>query len=179
MLTCSHLYGLVDGTDVLHYHASTPLYAQDKKLGLMNVATPDWRSLSPEHLQLLYTVGDLLSIAVERARLFARSTQLHAAEERNRLAREIHDTLAQGLTATALQPESTDALLDEPGSSVERAREPPRRALSLTQSNLAEVRRSLLDLRAAPLGGVRSTRHSKPWWIGESRKKASARIFRG
>ncbi|MCA1716198.1 MAG: GAF domain-containing sensor histidine kinase [Actinobacteria bacterium] len=152
VLTCSRLRGLVDGTGGLRYHASIPLYAGDEKLGVMNVASPDWRSLSPEDLQLLYTVGDLLSIAVERARLYARSTQLGAVEERNRLAREIHDTLAQGLTATTLQLESADALLDA-GSTPERAREPLRRALSLTQSNLEEARRSVLDLRAAPLEG--------------------------
>jgi two-component system, NarL family, sensor kinase len=150
VLTCSRLDGLVDGTDGLRYHASIPLYAQDKKLGVMNVASPDWRSLSPEDLQLLYTVGDLLSIAVERARLFARSTRLGALEERHRLAREIHDTLAQGLTATALQLESADALLDA-GS--EKAHGSLRRALSLTRSNLEEARRSVLDLRAAPLEG--------------------------
>ena len=150
VLTCSRLSGLIDGTGGLRYHASIPLYAGDKKLGVMNVASPDWRSLSPEELQLLYTIGDLLSIAVERARLFARSSQLGAAEERNRLAREIHDTLAQGLTATALQLESADALLDA-GSDAQKARGPLRRALSLTQSNLEEARRSVLDLRAAPL----------------------------
>ena len=150
VLTCSRLDGLVDGTDGLRYHASIPLYAGEKKLGVMNVASPGWRSLSPEDLQLLYTVGDLLSIAVERARLFAESTRLGAVEERNRLAREIHDTLAQGLTATALQLESADALLDA-GS--ERAHEPLRRALSLTRSNLEEAKRSVLDLRAAPLEG--------------------------
>jgi two-component system NarL family sensor kinase len=152
VLTCSRLRGLVDGTGGLRYHASIPLYAGDEKLGVLNVASPDWRSLSPEDLQLLYTVGDLLSIAVERARLYARSTRLGAVEERNRLAREIHDTLAQGLTAATLQLESADAMLDA-GSTPERAREPLRRALSLTQSNLEEARRSVLDLRAAPLEG--------------------------
>lgn len=151
VLTCSRLDGLVDGTDGLRYHASIPLYAGEKKLGVMNVASPGWRSLSPEDLQLLYTVGDLLSIAVERARLFAESTRLGAVEERNRLAREIHDTLAQGLTATALQLESADALLDDADS--EKAHGPLRRALSLTRSNLEEARRSVLDLRAAPLEG--------------------------
>jgi len=152
VLICSRLKGLVDGTGGLRYHASIPLYAQDEKLGVMNVASPDWRSLSPEELQLLYTVGDLLSIAVERARLYARSTRLGAVEERNRLAREIHDTLAQNLTATTLQLESADALLDA-DSPPEQAREPLRRALSLTQSNLEEARRSVLDLRATPLEG--------------------------
>ncbi len=153
VLTCSRLRGLVDGTDGLRYHASIPLYAQDKKLGIMNVASPNWRSLSPEDLQLLYTVGDLLSIAVERARLFARSVQLGAVEERNRLAREIHDTLAQGLTAAALQLESAEVLLDAGSDAAQEVRKPLHRALSLTRSNLEEARRSVLDLRAAPLEG--------------------------
>jgi transcriptional regulator with GAF, ATPase, and Fis domain len=103
VLTCSRLDGLVDGTGGLRYHASIPLYAGEKKLGVMNVASPQWRGLSPEDLQLLSTIGDLLAIAVERASLFDRSARLGAVEERNRLAREIHDTLAQGLTATGLR----------------------------------------------------------------------------
>lgn len=152
VVTCSRLKGLVDGTDGLRHHASIPLYAGEGKLGVMNVASPDWRSLSSEDLQLLYTVGDLLSIAVERARLSEKSTRLGAVEERNRIAREIHDSLAQGLTATTLQLESADALLDE-GSPAETLREPLHRALSLTHSNLEEARRSVLDLRAAPLEG--------------------------
>ena len=152
VLTCSRLDGLVDGTGGLRYHASIPLYAGEKKLGVMNVASPQWRGLSPEDLQLLSTIGDLLAIAVERARLYDRSGRLGAVEERNRLAREIHDTLAQGLTATGLQLESAEALLDH-GAGAERAREPLRRALSLTRSNLDEARRSVLDLRAAPLEG--------------------------
>jgi two-component system NarL family sensor kinase len=152
VLTCSRLDGLVDGTGGLRYHASIPLYAGEKKLGIMNVASPQWRGLSPEDLQLLSTIGDLLAIAIERASLFDRSARLGAVEERNRLAREIHDTLAQGLTATGLQLESAEALLDE-DSGAERAREPLRRALSLTRSNLDEARRSVLDLRAAPLEG--------------------------
>jgi len=54
---------------------------------------------SEDDLRLLYTIGDLLSITIERARLFDQSAEYGAAEERNRLAREIHDTLTQGLAA--------------------------------------------------------------------------------
>ena len=152
VLTCSRLDGLVDGTGGLRYHASIPLYAGDKKLGVMNVASPEWRGLSPEDLQLLYTIGDLLAIAVERARLFDRSARLGAVEERNRLAREIHDTLAQGLAAAGLQLESAEAFL-ETGPDTERARAALSRALDLTRFNLDEARRSVLDLRATPLEG--------------------------
>ena len=152
VVTCSRLKDLVDGTGGLRYHASIPLYAHNKKLGVMNVASPDWRELSPDDLALLHATGDLLGIAVERARLFTRSTQLGALEERNRLAREIHDTLAQGLAAIALQLESVDALL-EAGAGVKRARPSVARALALTRANLEEARRSVLDLRAASLEG--------------------------
>src|SRR5215213_6067792 len=138
VLTCSRLSGLVDGTDGLRYHASIPLYAGEKKLGVMNVASPDWRSLSPEDLQLLYTVGDLLSIAVERARLFARSTRLGAVEERNRLAREIHDTLAQGLAGITLQLETAEVLHESNGDSG-RIRQAIHKALELARANLEEA----------------------------------------
>lgn len=150
VVECSRLYGLVDGTDGLRYHASIPLYAHGKKLGVLNVASTDWRRLSREDLRLLYTVGDMLGIAIERARLFDKSAQLGAVEERNRLAREIHDTLAQGLTAVSLQLESADALL-EAGVDPVRVRQTVQQALALTRANLEEARRSVLDLRAASL----------------------------
>jgi two-component system NarL family sensor kinase len=152
VITCSRLSGVVDGTDGLRYHASIPLYALEKKLGVLNVASADWRELSPEDLRLLHTVGDLLSMAVERARLYAKSAQLGAAEERNRLARELHDTLAQGLAAVALRLETADALL-ESGADREQICQAVRQALALTRASLEEARRSVLDLRAAPLEG--------------------------
>lgn len=150
VISCSRLRDLVNGTDGLRYHATIPLYAHGRLLGILNVAASEWRELSPEDLKLLYTIGDLLSIAIERARLFERSVQLGAAEERNRLAREIHDTLAQGLTAISLQLEAADALLEV---NTNRAREAVLKALDLTRANLEEARRSVLDLRAAPLEG--------------------------
>ncbi len=153
VVLCSRLQSLLDGTDGLRYHASIPLYASSNtRLGVLNVASRCWRELSPEELRLLYTVGDLLSIAIERARLFEQSAQLGASEERNRLARELHDTLAQGLAAIALQLESAEALL-EAGTDTRRLQRAITQALSLTRINLEEVRRSVLDLRAAPLEG--------------------------
>ena len=152
IITCSRLKLLVDGTDGLRYHASIPLYAHGKKLGVLNVVSADYHKLSADDLRLLYTVGDLVSIAIERARLFARSVDMGAVEERNRLAREIHDTLAQGLAALTLQLETADALL-EAGAGAERARQVLQQALALTRASLDEARRSVLDLRAAPLEG--------------------------
>jgi two-component system NarL family sensor kinase len=149
-ITCSRLENLTVGTAGLRQHASIPLQARGKPLGILNVASTDWGDLRDEDLQLLYLVSDLVAIAVERARLFSCSAEIGAIEERNRLAREIHDTLAQGLTAIALQLETADALLDS-GRSPERVHDAVMQALYLTRNNLEEARRSVMDLRAAPL----------------------------
>lgn len=153
-ITCTRLKDLLSGTDGLRYHASIPLYAHGRALGMMNVVSADMRELPPDHLRLLYTVGDLLGIAIERTRLFERSTRLGAMEERNRIARDIHDTIAQGLTGIILQLETADTLLEmESPSTQNRARDIVQQALHAARQNLEEARRSVLDLRAAPLEG--------------------------
>jgi two-component system, NarL family, sensor kinase len=152
VITCSRLSRLVDGTGGLRFHASIPLYAQEQKLGVLNVASAGWSELSDDDLRLLYTVGDMLSVAIARSYLFARSLQLGAVEERNRLAREIHDTLAQSFSAIVLQLETADALLED-AEAMPRPRHYVQRALQLARTGLEEARRSVLDLRAAPLEG--------------------------
>lgn len=130
----------------LRYHASIPLYFQDKPLGIMNVTGPEWRKLTPDELRLLSTIAYQVGIAIERARLAENATRLARAEERTRLAREIHDTLAQGLTAIALNIESAMYRLDK---HPDQARERLEQALATARENLEEARRSVLDLRSA------------------------------
>src|SRR5690606_9342105 len=136
----------------LRFHASVPLHARGARVGVMNVASTEWRELSPDELRLLHLVAHMLGLGIERSRLFERCAVSGAAEERNRLAREIHDNLAQGLAATALQLETADALL-EAGADPERVRLSVRRALQSTRQNLEDARRSVLDLRPRPLQG--------------------------
>lgn len=136
----------------LRFHASVPIYASETPLGVLNVASEDWRELAEEELQLLHIVGDQIGLAIQRARLAVEHTRaaarLATIEERNRLAREIHDTLAQGLAAIALQLETADVLTEQKS---ERASEVIRRALALARANMEEARRSVIDLRAAQL----------------------------
>ena len=156
VLRCSRLKNAERDKDPsslgLRFHASVPIYASETPIGVLNVASEDWRELEEEELQLLHIIGDQIGLAIQRARLSAEHTRaaarLATIEERNRLAREIHDTLAQGLTAITLQLETADALVT---SRPERAGEAIRRALSLARANLEEARRSMIDLRAAPL----------------------------
>src|SRR5260370_5063980 len=118
----------------------------------MNVAGEGGRKREEEDLQLLNIIGDEFGLYTNRARLSRERTQaatrLATIEERNRLAREIHDTLAQGMAAITLQLETSHALA---GSNPERAQEAIRRALNLARKNLEESPRSLIDLLAASL----------------------------
>jgi two-component system NarL family sensor kinase len=153
VMTCSRLRAAVEADELdaiqgLRCHASIPLYFQEKPLGIMNVTGPDGRELTPAELRLLSTIAYQVGIAIERARLAEERSRLARAEERARMAREIHDTLAQGLTAIALHIEGALPHLEtDPG----RARERLRRALTMTRESLEEARRSVQNLRAAPL----------------------------
>ena len=155
VLACSRLRAAVEArvpeaTLGLRYHASIPLHFQGRRLGIVNLAGPSWRRLTADELRLLATIADQVGIALERARLAGESARLARAEERTRLAREIHDTLAQGLTAIGLDVEGALRHLDD---RPDRARERLERALATARESLEEARRSVLDLRAAPLAG--------------------------
>jgi len=78
----------------------------------------------------------------------AASEQLATSRERNRLARELHDTLAHSLSAMAVQLEAADALWE---SAPDEARRRLARSLDTTRDGLAETRRALQALRASPL----------------------------
>ena len=74
--------------------------------------------------------------------------QLTISRERNRMARELHDTLAHTLSGLSVQLETTQAYWDvEP----ETARELLTGSLNATRSGLDETRRALKALRASPL----------------------------
>src|SRR5256885_3461533 len=91
----------------LRFHASVPIYAGATPLGVLNVASEDWREVQEEEMQLLHIISDQIGLALQRAQLSAQHTQaatrLATIEERKRVAREIHYTPVQGLAAAPLQ----------------------------------------------------------------------------
>jgi len=74
--------------------------------------------------------------------------QLAASQERNRLARELHDTLAHSLSGVTVQLEAVQALWDVETGTARRILD---QALQSTRSGLTEARRALQALRASPL----------------------------
>ena len=93
---------------------------------------------------VIETLAAHAAIAIANARLHERSRELSIVEERNRLARELHDAVAQKLFATVLAAESAATLL---GRDQEAAAGELERVQALAREAMGELR--VADLRAA------------------------------
>lgn len=80
----------------------------------------------------------------DQVRLAERERQSAILQERNRLAREIHDTLAQGFTGITIQLEAAEDALPHDPAQTNRHID---RAIQLARESLAEARRSVRALR--------------------------------
>ncbi|HUY23819.1 MAG TPA: histidine kinase, partial [Candidatus Saccharimonadales bacterium] len=106
-------------------------------------------------IEMLEVVGGQLALALRNAQLFADTQEMATINERNRIAREIHDTIAQGLAGIIIQLQAADAWMErEP----KRSQQALGHAAALARSSLQEARRSVWDLRPELLerGGLGS-----------------------
>jgi two-component system nitrate/nitrite sensor histidine kinase NarX len=83
--------------------AALPIAAHGQVLGVYNLFFDDARDVSSETRHMLESLGQHLGAAIEGARLASRDRELAIAEERNLLAQELHDSIAQSLAFLNLQ----------------------------------------------------------------------------
>ncbi len=107
------------------------------------------RVFSSEELELAQALANQAMLAMQLTRLLAESRESAVIAERNRMARDIHDTLAQGFTGVIMQLEAakgatTHGDIAEATNRIERASE-------LARSSLGEARRSVRALRPRSL----------------------------
>ncbi|HEV3154338.1 MAG TPA: GAF domain-containing sensor histidine kinase [Candidatus Baltobacteraceae bacterium] len=155
VMSCSRLQEGIEeagagATRGLRSHASVALRFGDRALGLLNAARSQQPALSPHELETLETAGAQIGIAVERSRLAELAADAARAEERVSIARELHDTVVQDLTAVALHLENAAAKVQ---TSPHRAAERIGTALELTRAALESLRRNVEGLRDDPLAG--------------------------
>ncbi|MGV0949693.1 MAG: type IV pili methyl-accepting chemotaxis transducer N-terminal domain-containing protein [Azonexus sp.] len=74
-----------------------------QRIGVFNLYFRQPRPVSAQEINLLETLGQHLGVAIENQRLRSREKELAVSEERNLLAQELHDSIAQGLAFLNIQ----------------------------------------------------------------------------
>ncbi len=93
--------------------------------------------------ELLRSMADVLALTLANARSFRRLRSLAAAEERSRIARDLHDRLGQYLTYIALELERINSERDEPSSELKKLHEDVQGAIGEFRDTLIELRTSV------------------------------------
>jgi signal transduction histidine kinase len=124
-----------------------PLVFKGTTIGALELHGAPDGAFCDEDARLLQPFADAAAVAIENARLYEQAHLSATLTERNRLARELHDTIAQGLTAVTMQLEAAQRSFDRDPV---RTRARLGRAHELAREALEDVRRSVWTL-AAPL----------------------------
>ncbi len=126
-------------------HALPLTVADENGALLVRTAAADGAELS----NFLLTVAAQIGIALENALLYRQGQARAALDERMRLARDIHDTVAQSLTGVIVHLEA----LERAAGDAIAAADHRTRALDLARVGLREARLSVQGLRASALDG--------------------------
>jgi PAS domain S-box-containing protein len=87
-------------------YVGAPMRAKGQAIGVLGVIGAEGRQFSAEEVALLASIADQIGVAVENARLYQRAERLAVVEERQRLARELHDSVTQALYSCTLLTET-------------------------------------------------------------------------
>src|SRR3989304_2521019 len=126
-------------------------------VGELRAPGPPPRQFSGRQRELLAGMADMAAIAINNARLLERERYVAVLEERERLAQEMHDSLAQVLGYLPLKPQATKHHLN--GGELARADDELTDMASLAHEAYLGVREAILGLRGtvSPTRGIIGT----------------------
>jgi predicted ATPase/signal transduction histidine kinase len=128
---------------------SIPMISSGRVAGMFNIRFKQKREIRKEEIELTRAMTHQAMLALQLMRLSKQSREAAVVSERNRMARDIHDTLAQGFTGVIMQLEAAKGATAL-GNAAE-ASERINRASELARSSLGEARRSVRALRPRSL----------------------------
>ena len=113
----------MEGCRKQHMHAvsAIPIRARNETIGIFNLFFKSPRDLTEQEEKLLVTLGQHLGSAVESQRLVVREKEMAVSEERNLIAQELHDSIAQSLAFLNLQVQMLDGALHQHDQSAAQA----------------------------------------------------------
>jgi PAS domain S-box-containing protein len=124
---------------------AVPMFVSGKLRGFIGIQHSEKGSYRADEIELAQALAHHVMLAVHGQELVEQQREAAILKERTRMARDIHDTLAQGFTGVIVQMEAAEeALLDD---DQEHAVGHVRRARELARDSLGEARRSVHALR--------------------------------
>ena len=127
---------------------TVPLKVAGKVIGVLDAQSDRLNAFDESDLTVMQSLANQAAISIENARLYAEAQQMAAAQERSRLARDLHDAVTQTLFSASLIAEALPGLWE---TNPAEGRELLGELRQLTRGALAEMRTLLLELRPAAL----------------------------
>lgn len=129
-----------------------PMSITGRLEGAVGLRFVERRTFRAEEMELAQALANQAMLMIQFARLSTQNRQAAVIDERNRMARDMHDTLAQGFTGVIVQLEAAEdatsrGLPDAAASHLVRARD-------LARDSLKEARRSVQALRPQALDDI-------------------------
>ncbi len=135
-------------SEKIHSLVLIPIEIGGELFGIFNLGYGQPRAFDDEERRLFAALAHRAALAIENARLYEQAQQAAVLEERQRLARELHDAVTQTLFSASLIAEVLPRLWTRNQAEGERRLEELRQ---LARGALAEMRTLLLELRPAAL----------------------------
>ena len=144
---CAGALQIVDAEQIRSF-MYIPIKVGSEVFGVFNVSFIKPHAFGEEEQRLFLSLAQRAALAIENAQLYEQTQELAVVEERNRLARDLHDAVTQTLFSASLIAET---LPDLWSSDQGEGRQLLAELRQLNRGALAEMRTLLLELRPATL----------------------------
>jgi signal transduction histidine kinase len=131
-----------------------PIKSKEVVIGVLDIQSERPNAFDESDVDLLRSLANQLAVAIENARLYEGAGQLAALEERQKLARELHDSVSQALYGIALGTRTARTMLDRAAidaATQTQLAEPLDYVLAQADAGMAEMRALIFELRPESL----------------------------
>lgn len=128
-----------------------PLKVKGRVIGLLDVEHKEVNALDRRDVAVLQLLANQVAIAIENAHLYAQAQSLAALNERQKLARELHDSVSQALYGIGLGTRTALKMVEADGVEKAGLVQPLEYVLSLARMGMAEMRALIFELRPESL----------------------------
>lgn len=143
-----------DGSGQSHSWMGIPLIVKTEVIGMLAIQHSGPNYYTPADAELAVAFANQMAVAIENARLYEKAQDLAVLQERQRLARDLHDSVSQALYGIALGTRTAQTMVSRAndGLNLQAAlREPLDYVLSMAEAGLAEMRALIFELRPESL----------------------------